>query len=146
MIDLDQEWALRPLLFVRVIASSDGALQARVDVEREQCDRRFMRETRPARIVADLAEPVIEELGLSAGPGQGFRPDGGTVQIMADRPNGAMSVDDCASISRRLSPVLDAHDPMPGRYRLEVSSPGIDRPLVRPCDFEDWAGLRPRSS
>ena len=43
-------------------------------------------------------------------------------------------------ISRRLSPVLDAHDPMPGGYRLEVSSPGIDRPLVRPSDFAMWAG------
>jgi ribosome maturation factor RimP len=49
-------------------------------------------------------------------------------------------VAECAEISRRLSPVLDAHDPMPGQYNLEVSSPGIDRPLVRPSDFEDWAG------
>jgi ribosome maturation factor RimP len=49
-------------------------------------------------------------------------------------------VEDCAIISRRLSPVLDAYDPMPGQYRLEVSSPGIDRPLVRPSDFALWAG------
>jgi ribosome maturation factor RimP len=66
---------------------------------------------------------------------------GTTVQIMADRPNGAISVDDCALISRRLSPLLDAHDPIPGGYTLEVSSPGIDRPLVRPSDFEDWVGF-----
>ena len=59
---------------------------------------------------------------------------------MAERPQGGMSVEDCAAISRALSPVLDAYDPMPGRYRLEVSSPGIDRPLVRPSDFALWAG------
>ena len=49
-------------------------------------------------------------------------------------------MEECADISRRLSPVLDAHDPITGQYTLEVSSPGIDRPLVRPSDFEDWAG------
>src|SRR4029079_15991251 len=53
---------------------------------------------------------------------------------------GEMTVDDCATISRRLSPVVDAYDPIPGQYRLEVSSPVIDRPLVRPSDFALWAG------
>ena len=66
--------------------------------------------------------------------------DGGTIQIMADKAGGAINVDDCAQISRRISPLLDAHDPIEGRYYLEVSSPGIDRILVRPSDFEDWAG------
>jgi ribosome maturation factor RimP len=66
---------------------------------------------------------------------------GTTVQIMADKPGGAISVDECALISRRLSPLLDAHDPVSGGYTLEVSSPGIARPLVRPSDFEDWAGF-----
>ena len=60
---------------------------------------------------------------------------------MADKAGGAINVDDCASISRRLSPLLDAHDPIEDRYFLEVSSPGIDRILVRPSDFEDWAGF-----
>jgi ribosome maturation factor RimP len=69
------------------------------------------------------------------------RRDGSTIQIMADKAGGAINVDDCASISRRLSPLLDAHDPVEGRYFLEVSSPGIDRILVRPSDFEDWAGF-----
>jgi ribosome maturation factor RimP len=59
---------------------------------------------------------------------------------MAERPDGTITVKECADISRRLSPVLDAHDPIQGQYNLEVSSPGIDRPLVRPSDFEDWAG------
>ena len=66
--------------------------------------------------------------------------DGSTVQIMAERPDGTITVEECAEISRSLSPVLDAHDPIPGQYTLEMSSPGIDRPLVRPSDFEDWAG------
>jgi ribosome maturation factor RimP len=103
-------------------------------------DRRFACETGPARVIADLAEPVLDELGFRLVRVKVSGRDGGTVQIMAERPRGEMTVEDCARISRRLSPVLDAYDPMPGRYRLEVSSPGIDRPLVRPSDFALWAG------
>jgi ribosome maturation factor RimP len=103
-------------------------------------DRRFTREKGPARAIADLAEPVLEELGFRLVRVKVSGRDGGTVQIMAERPSGEMSVEDCATISRRLSPVLDAYDPMPAQYRLEVSSPGIDRPLVRPSDFALWAG------
>ena len=102
---------------------------------------RFMRESGLAAEIVALAEPVIEELGLRLVRVKVSAQSGTTVQIMADRQNGAISVDDCASISRRLSPLLDAHDPIPGGYTLEVSSPGIDRPLVRPSDFEDWAGF-----
>jgi len=103
-------------------------------------DRRFARETGQARAVADLAEPVLEELGFRLVRVKVSGRDGGTVQIMAERPSGEMTVEDCATISRRLSPLLDAYDPLPGQYRLEVSSPGIDRPLVRPSDFALWAG------
>lgn len=103
-------------------------------------DRRFVRETGIERAVADLAEPVLDELGFRLVRVKISGRDGGTVQIMAERPDGTMSVDDCATISRRLSPVLDAYDPMPGTYRLEISSPGIDRSLVRPSDFALWAG------
>jgi ribosome maturation factor RimP len=103
-------------------------------------DRRFTRETGLERTVADLAEPVLAELGFRLVRVKVSGRDGGTVQIMAERPDGQMSVEDCAAISRRLAPVFDAYDPMPGHYRLEVSSPGIDRPLVRPSDFALWAG------
>lgn len=103
-------------------------------------DVRFCRETGVAREIADLAEPVIEELGLRLVrvvlSGRG----GCTVQVMIDRATGTVTIDDCAAVSRRLSPLLDAHDPIAGEYRLEVSSAGIDRPLVRPSDFEAWAG------
>ena len=103
-------------------------------------DHRFTRETGQERAVADLAEPVLEELGFRLVRIKISGRDGGTVQIMAERPNGELSVDDCATISRRLSPVFEAYDPMPGAYHLEVSSPGIDRPLVRPSDFVSCVG------
>lgn len=66
--------------------------------------------------------------------------NGFTVQIMAERPDGTIGVDDCEQISRNLAPVIDADDPVDRAYHLEVSSPGIDRPLVRRTDFERWAG------
>ncbi|MEQ8266253.1 MAG: ribosome maturation factor RimP [Parvibaculum sp.] len=67
--------------------------------------------------------------------------DGQTLQIMAERPDGSMSVSDCEELSRLLSAVLDVEDPIPGEYNLEISSPGIDRPLTRPKDFERWQGF-----
>ncbi|MBF0166950.1 MAG: ribosome maturation factor RimP [Alphaproteobacteria bacterium] len=68
-----------------------------------------------------------------------------TLQVMAERIDGvAMTIEDCTAISRALSPILDVADPIAGAYVLEVSSPGIDRPLVRPKDFERWAGFEAR--
>jgi ribosome maturation factor RimP len=105
-----------------------------------------------------LAEPrLVVEPGMAArvsavaGPvlqGMGYRlvrikisgEFGCTVQIMAERPDGTMQIDDCEAISKALSPVLDVADPIDKAYRLEISSPGIDRPLVRRSDFERYAG------
>jgi ribosome maturation factor RimP len=101
---------------------------------------RFTRESGLAAQIAALAEPVIAEIGLRLVRVKISAQGGTTVQIMADRPDGSITVEDCALISRRLSPLLDAHDPIAEGYILEVSSPGIDRPLVRPSDLEDWAG------
>lgn len=68
-----------------------------------------------------------------------------TLQVMAERPDTRqLTIDDCADLSRRLSDMLDATDPIEGAYRLEVSSPGIDRPLTRLADFADWAGHEAR--
>src|SRR5246127_1163365 len=67
-----------------------------------------------------------------------------TLQIMAERPDGTMNVEDCAKLSRALSEFLDAEDPIEGEYMLEVSSPGIDRPLTRLEDFETWEGFETR--
>jgi ribosome maturation factor RimP len=102
---------------------------------------RFLRETGMAANIAGVAEPVLEGLGFRivrvAVLGGG---EDRIVQIMTERPDGSINVDDCEAISKALSPVLDVADPVPGKYRLEISSPGIDRPLVRPSDFEDWSG------
>ncbi len=98
--------------------------------------------TEPGRAarVAALAEPVLVGLGyrLVRVRISGFA--GCTVQIMAERPDGAMAIEDCEAASRALSPVLDMADPIEGSYRLEISSPGIDRPLVRRSDFDRYAG------
>jgi ribosome maturation factor RimP len=70
-----------------------------------------------------------------------------TLQVMAERPDTRqLSLDDCTRLSRRLSELLDREDPIEGSYRLEVSSPGIDRPLTRRKDFEDWKGHQARIS
>ena len=90
--------------------------------------------------IAALAEPVLDDLGFRLVRVALSGRNGATVQIMAERPDGTISVEECAQISRQLSPVFDAHDPMPGQYTLEISSPGIDRPLVRRSDFDAWAG------
>ena len=90
--------------------------------------------------VAAIAEPVIEQLGYRLVRVKISAADGCTVQIMAERPDGTMVVEDCETISRALSPVLDATDPIERAYRLEISSPGIDRPLVRKSDFNRFAG------
>jgi ribosome maturation factor RimP len=107
-------------------------------------DARFIGETGVAAQIAGLAEPVLAELGFRLVRVVVSGRNGSTVQIMAERPDGTITVEECAEISRRLSPVLDVHDPIQGHYNLEISSPGIDRPLVRPSDFEDWAGYEAR--
>jgi ribosome maturation factor RimP len=90
--------------------------------------------------VAAVAEPVLEGLGYRLVRVRVSGQDGCTVQVMAERPDGSMSVGDCEAASRALSPVLDAGDPDDRAYRLELSSPGLDRPLVRRSDFERYAG------
>ena len=107
-------------------------------------DARFIGETGVAAQIAAIAEPVLDELGFRLVRVVLSGRNGSTVQIMAERPDGMLTVEECAEISRRLSPVLDAHDPIEGQYHLEVSSPGIDRPLVRPSDFVAWAGHEAR--
>lgn len=107
-------------------------------------ETRLVRETGLAARIAELAEPVAEDLGFRLVRVRVSARDGCTVQVMAERPDGTMTVDDCAELSRGLSPTLDAADPIKSAYHLEVSSPGIDRPLVRPGDFERWTGHEAR--
>jgi ribosome maturation factor RimP len=125
------------LSFIKTRNSSFAGLRA---VSGQASDARFIGETGLAAQIAAIAEPVLTDLGFRLVRVVLSGRNGATVQIMAERPDGTITVKECADISRRLSPVLDAHDPIQGQYNLEVSSPGIDRPLVRPSDFEDWAG------
>jgi len=90
--------------------------------------------------IANIVEPAIRGLGYRLVRVKLSAMNGTTLQIMAERPDGAMSVDDCEAVSRDLSPLLDVEDPIDREYHLEVSSPGIDRPLVRRSDFETWGG------
>ena len=105
-------------------------------------EARFIHETGLAAQLAALAEPVLNDLGFRLVRVTISGRNGTTVQIMAERPDGTITVEECAEISRNLSPLFDAHDPLPGQYALEVSSPGIDRPLARLSDFETWAGYQ----
>jgi ribosome maturation factor RimP len=90
--------------------------------------------------VSAVAGPVLQQLGYRLVRIRISGEAGCTVQIMAERPDGTMQIEDCEAVSRALSPVLDIADPIDRAYRLEISSPGIDRPLVRRSDFERHAG------
>jgi ribosome maturation factor RimP len=103
-------------------------------------EQRLSRETGACVAVARLIEPVAEEMGFQIVRVRMISAAGRTLQVMAERPDGTMSIDDCERLSRAISPLIDVEDPIPGRYELEVSSPGIDRPLVRPSDFSAWTG------
>jgi len=103
-------------------------------------ERRLIVEPGLAARVAAIAEPVLENLGYRLVRVRISGSEGCTVQVMAERPDGTMTIDDCENASRALSPVLDVADPVERAYRLELSSPGIDRPLVRRSDFERYAG------
>jgi ribosome maturation factor RimP len=108
--------------------------------DQADADPRLIVEPGLSARVGAVAEPVIEQLGYRLVRAKVSAADGCTVQIMAERPDGTMTVEDCETISRALSPVLDVADLIERAYRLEVSSPGIDRPLVRKSDFDRYAG------
>ena len=101
---------------------------------------RLIAEPGRAARIATLAQPVLADLGFRLVRVRISGAAGCTVQIMAERPDGTMAIEDCETTSRALSPVLEVADPIDGPYRLEISSPGIDRPLVRRSDFERYAG------
>src|SRR5262250_2358120 len=105
-----------------------------------ESEPRLIVEQGVAARVAVIAEPVIEGLGLRLVRVKISGLSGCTVQIMAERPDGTMTIEDCEALSRALSPVLDVADPIDRAYRLEISSPGLDRPLVRRSDFERHIG------
>jgi ribosome maturation factor RimP len=103
---------------------------------------RLIAEQGIAARVAAISEPVLADIGYRLIRVKISGLDGCTVQVMAERSDGTMTVEDCEAVSRALSPVLDVADPIDRPYRLEVSSPGMDRPLVRRSDFARFAGHR----
>jgi ribosome maturation factor RimP len=103
-------------------------------------EERIITETGLEARIARIVEPVAAGLGFRLVRVKLSAMNGATLQIMAERPDGTMTVEDCERLSRDLSPVLDVEDPIDTAYNLEVSSPGIDRPLVRRSDFVRWTG------
>jgi ribosome maturation factor RimP len=119
------------------VSEARQAVATAIQIETEP---RLIVEPGLAARVAAIAEPVLEQLGYRLVRVKISSADGCTVQIMAERPDGTMVVEDCETVSRALSLVLDMADPIDKAYRLEISSPGIDRPLVRKSDFDRYAG------
>ncbi|EKF19440.1 hypothetical protein NA2_08109 [Nitratireductor pacificus pht-3B] len=103
-------------------------------------DDRLIRESGIEARVAAIIAPVLGAIGYRLVRVRMTAQEGATLQIMAERPDGTMSVEDCEEVSRALSPVLDVEDPIDTAYQLEISSPGIDRPLVRKSDFAAAVG------
>jgi ribosome maturation factor RimP len=109
-------------------------------IDRDITEPRLIVEQGVAARVAAIAERVLVPLAFRLVRVRISGASGCTVQVMAERADGTMSIEDCETASRALSPVLDAEDPIERAYRLEISSPGIDRPLVRRSDFQRYAG------
>lgn len=103
-------------------------------------DDRIIRETGVDARVASIIMPVLDTIGFRLVRVRLSGQNGLTLQIMAERKDGTMDVEGCEEVSRAISPVLDVEDPIDKAYHLEVSSPGIDRPLVRKSDFEAALG------
>ncbi|MEM9045130.1 MAG: ribosome maturation factor RimP [Pseudomonadota bacterium] len=90
--------------------------------------------------LATIVQPTIEGMGFELVRLRFMSGKKATVQVMAERPDGTMEIEDCAELSRAISAIMDVEDPIAGEYSLEVSSPGIDRPLTRMVDFDRWEG------
>ena len=106
----------------------------------EPGEARIITETGLDRRIADIIEPVLVAMDFKLVRVRMMNQNGMTLQIMAERNDGTMDVEGCEAVSMAVSPVLDVEDPVDKAYHLEVSSPGIDRPMVRKSDFSRWQG------
>jgi ribosome maturation factor RimP len=111
-----------------------------MQIDADQFEPRLVVEQGLAARVAAVIEPALGTLGYRLVRVKVTGRDGGTLQVMAERPDGTFTIEDCEATSRALSPILDVEDPIQAAYRLEVSSPGIDRPLARRSDLERAIG------
>ncbi|MGG7581662.1 ribosome maturation factor RimP [Rhizobium sp. Nf11,1] len=105
-----------------------------------ELEPRLITETGLDQRLADIIEPVLVGMGFRLIRVRMLNQNGATMQVMAERNDGTMTVQDCEEVSMAISPVLDVEDPIDKEYHLEVSSPGIDRPMVRKSDFVRWQG------
>jgi ribosome maturation factor RimP len=103
-------------------------------------EKRYIRETGLEQRIAHIVEPVANDLGYALVRVKVTQENGCTLQIMAEDAAGRFTITDCERLSKDLSPVLDVEDPIDREYHLEVSSPGIDRPLVRARDYRTYIG------
>ena len=103
-------------------------------------EKRYIRETGLEQRISRIVEPVANDLGYALVRVKVTQDNGCTLQIMAEDANGRFTITDCERLSKDLSPVLDVEDPIDREYHLEVSSPGIDRPLVRARDYRAYIG------
>jgi ribosome maturation factor RimP len=115
-----------------------------VEPVEELDEARLIEDSGASERVGRIAAPVLRDLGYRLVRVKISSAAGATIQIMAERPDGAMSIEDCERVSVALSPVFDVEEPMSQAYRLEISSPGIDRPLVRESDFTRAVGHEAR--
>lgn len=111
-----------------------------VDETQVRGEPRLIVETGLDRRIAEIIEPVLTAMGFLLVRARLLNQNGLTLQVMAEREDGTMTVEDCEELSMAISPVLDVEDPVDKAYHLEVSSPGIDRPMVRRSDFRRWKG------
>ena len=111
-------------------------MQAELDLN----EPRYCRETGQEERVSAILEPVALDMGYRLVRVRVNGDNGCTLQIMAENARGDFTIEDCERFSNEISPILDVEDPINREYHLEVSSPGIDRPLVRKSDFEQWIG------
>jgi ribosome maturation factor RimP len=107
-------------------------------------EKRYIKETGLEARVARIVEPVVNDLGYALVRVKVTAENGCTLQIMAEDQSGRFTIDDCERLSKDISPILDVEDPIDREYHLEVSSPGIDRPLVRARDFQRYIGHEAR--
>lgn len=105
-----------------------------------EVEPRLITETGLDQRLADIIEPVLVGMSFRLIRVRMLNQNGMTMQVMAERNDGTMTVQDCEEVSMAISPVLDVEDPIDKEYHLEVSSPGIDRPMVRKSDFVRWQG------
>jgi ribosome maturation factor RimP len=129
-----------PALFYYLPASHEKSDRDLMTAAASEADDRIIRESGIDARIALIVQPVLRGIGFRLVRVHLSGQNGLTLQIMAEREDGTMTVEDCEEVSRAVSPALDVDDPIEKAYHLEVSSPGIDRPLVRKSDFTTWTG------